>query len=145
MPAINWKMAIIGAIVFTIAAQVVHIVGAMAEMSYYTDPANFALWSPLMMPAAGPPGAEFYAASIIASFIIGLVFAAAYGLLKASIPGKASKKGMNFALLLFMLATVPGALSMGLVFAVPVGLIVAWAIEDLVIYLISCAVFAKTM
>ncbi len=114
-------------------------------MSYYTNPEYFALWSKLMMPANGPPGTEFFIASILIDIIIGIILAGSYSLLAVSIPGEGISKGINYGILLFLIAGVPFTLSMYLLFAVPGSLLVYWAISTLVIYLISGAAFAKIM
>jgi hypothetical protein len=139
----DWKQILLSALVFMVVAQVVHTIGAVLTMGYYTDPAYFPLWSTLMMPAGGPPGAEFYAASFLGNFAIGLIFAWAYYTLKGSIPGKGLNKGVNYGLLLFLLAALPGTLMMLVLLAVPVALLFSWAVESLILYALSGAAFAK--
>ncbi|MCZ7355355.1 MAG: hypothetical protein O8C66_15230 [Candidatus Methanoperedens sp.] len=139
----NLKQVVLSAIIYTIMAQVINIVGTIFTMSYYTDPANFRLWSRLMMPGNGPPGTEFFVASIAIGFLVGMIFAGAYSFLKGSIPGKGFTKGINFGLLLYLVSGVPFTLTTYLLLAVPALLLLDWAVSSLVIYLIIGAAFAK--
>jgi len=139
-------MKLIGmAVLFAIIAQIVHTIGATATMDYYTDPLYFPLWSEVMMPAFGPPGMEFYAVSIASNFVIGLILAAVFVVLKNSIPGSGSRKGINYGILLFLVSAVPSAMSSYLILSVPAALLAAWAIENLLIFLVGGAVFARIL
>ena len=142
---INFKKVAISSIVFLIISQIINTVTAVFTMSYYTNPEYFALWSKLMMPANGPPGTEFFLASIIINIIIGIILAGSYSLLAVAIPGEGISKSINYGILLFLIAGIPFTLSMFLLFAVPRSLLVYWAISTLVIYMISGAAFAKIM
>lgn len=126
-------------------SQVVHTIGAIATMGFYTDPAYFPLWSTLMMPGASPPGLMFYAASLAFSFLSGLIFAFAYTNVKKSIPGKGMMKGVNFGLLCFLMVQVTSALTMFLLLAVPAALLLSWALESLVVFAVCGAVFSKVI
>lgn len=137
------KQILLSALVFAVVSQVVHTLGAFPTMGYYTDPANFALWSRIMMPTAGPPGTEFYAASLAFSFITGCIFAWAYSVVGKSVPGKDVMKGFNYGLMLFLMVGVPYTLSNILLLAIPLGLQMEWALETLVIYGLSGLAFAK--
>jgi hypothetical protein len=141
----NLKKVVLSAVIYTIIAQIINIVGSIFTMSYYTDPAYFGLWSKLMMPGNGPPGTEFFVASIAISFIIGIIFSGVYSFLKGSIPGKGLRKGINYGIMLFLVTGVPFTLTTYLLFAVPAFLLLDWAISTLVIYLIIGAAFAKIM
>ncbi len=140
---INFKLVVISSIVFLIISQIINTITAVFTMSYYTNPEFFALWSKLMMPANGPPGTEFFLASIIIDIIIGIILAGSYALLADSIPGEGISKGINYGILLFLIAGVPFTLTIYLLFAVPGSLLIYWTISTLVIYLISGAAFAK--
>lgn len=139
----DWKKAVLGALVFTVVAQIIHTVGAMAMMDYYMDPQYFCLWSSLMMPAEGPPGTEFLVASLVSNLAMGFVFAGMYQILQKSVPGKKLMKGVNYGIMLFMLFTIPYTLTAYLLLAIPAMLLFAWAAESLVILLLSGAAFAK--
>ncbi len=140
---INFKQVAISSIVFLIISQIINTITAVFTMSYYTNPEFFALWSKLMMPANGPPGTEFFLASIVIDIIIGIILAGSYSLLADSIPGEGISKGINYGILLFLIAGVPFTLTIYLLFAVPGSLLIYWTISTLVIYLISGAAFAK--
>lgn len=140
---IKLNQLFLSAVVFAAISQVVHTIGAAAMMDYYTNPDYFPLWSTLMMPAEGPPGSEFFMASIVISFVIGLVFAAVYQMIKGSIPGTGVKKGLNYGLLLFLLVGVPYTLTSYLILAIPTTLLMAWAVESFVIYLLSGLAFSN--
>ena len=139
----EWNDILVSAFVFAIVSVVIHTVGAIATMDYYTNPAYFPLWSSLMMPNAGPPGMEFYAVSLSFAFIIGILFAYAYSVMQKGIPGKGAMKGFNYGILLFMLAGLPTTLMLYELLAIPLGLILSWTLESLAIYLIGGAVFSK--
>ncbi len=141
----NWKGIALSAFVYVIAAQVVHTAGAAAMMGYYADPAYFPLWSRFMMSAAGPPGPEFFALSILFSLASGIIAAWCYSLIKGSIPGEGTRKGLNFGLLLFLVAGVPYTLTTYLLLAVPPLLLFSWTLETLLIYAVCGAAFSRLM
>ncbi len=134
---------IISGFIFTIVSQIFNILGAILTMQYYTNPAYFSLWSKLMMPSNGPPGVDFYLASIAIGLINGIIFASAYYLLNQSIPGKGISKGLNYGILLFLMVGIPFTLTIHLLLAVPAMLLLNWAISGLIIYLISGVAFSK--
>ncbi|MFH0738033.1 MAG: hypothetical protein V1827_05935 [Candidatus Micrarchaeota archaeon] len=141
----EWKDLSLSALAFAIIAQAVHTIGAIATMGYYTDPAYFPLWSAIMMGGGSGPGMMFYAASLAFSFLSGLIFAFAYTNVKKSIPGKGLMKGVNFGLLCFLMVQVTSALTMSLLLAVPATLLIAWAVESLVVFALCGAVFSKVL
>jgi len=133
------KKFFLAALAYAILAQILHSIGAFLTMSYYTDPAYFGLWSSLMMPTNGPPGVEFFAVSLIFSFVIGLIFAYLYHRLKGTV------SGITFGLLLFAVSCVPGYLSTYLLLAVPTLLLVSWAVEGLVVSILGGLAIASLM
>jgi len=137
------KQILLSALVFAVVSQIVHTLGSFPTMDYYTDPANFGLWSRLMMPTAGPPGTEFYVASFAFSFITGCIFAWVYSIIRKSVPGKDVMNGFNYGLMLFLMVGVPYTLSNILLLAIPIGLQMEWALETLVIYGMGGLAFAK--
>ncbi len=141
----RWKGVVLSAIVFVIVAQAVNTAGAIATMGYYTDPAYFPLWSKFMMSTAGPPGPEFFALSILFNLATGLIFAWCYSLVEGSIPGEGTGKGINFGLLLFLVAGVPFTLTTYLLLAVPPLLLFSWALEALAVYALCGAAFSRLM
>jgi hypothetical protein len=144
MSGVNLKPVIFSGIAFAVISQVIHTIGALLSMSYYFDPNYFAVWSKLMMPAAGPPPPEFFIASVSFSFVVGAIFAYIYGLIKKSIAGKtAIEKGLKFGLILFLLGTLPGMISLYLLINLPLALIVMWTIEGLVVSLLAGIAIAR--
>ncbi len=137
------KQIIASAVLFLIISQIINMGGAILTMSYYLDPAYFGLWSKLMMPANGPPGVEFYLTSVIFDFVTGIIFAGSYSLLMRSVPGSGAAKGINYGILLFLIAGVPFTFTTYLLFAVPASLLAFWTISTLIIYLVSGAAFSK--
>ncbi|VVB58228.1 Uncharacterised protein [Candidatus Anstonella stagnisolia] len=139
-----WKGILVSAILFAIVAQVVNTLGAYATMGYYTDPAYFAVWSKLMMPATGAPPVEFFFLALLLAFASGIVYAGAYSILMKAIPGKTEMgKGISYGILLFVVAIVPGYLSMLLLLNLPSGLVASWGAESLVTSLIGGVLIAK--
>lgn len=140
---INIIKTIIAAVVIVILAQIIHMVGAQVGKSYYIDPAYYAIWSKIMMPEAGPPPASFYYLSILFGLITYLLFAGIYPILKESMPGDgAIQKGLIYGILVFLLGAGPGHLAMYLLINIPVGLLLMWAVESFIIYLLGGGVVA---
>jgi uncharacterized membrane protein YeaQ/YmgE (transglycosylase-associated protein family) len=135
---------IIAGIIFAVIAEIIHSIGAYASMKYYTMPEYFPVWSKIMMPSAGPPPTSFMIYGLVFSFITGFLLAMVYSVIKEGIPAKAlNKKGLIFGLLLFLIAGIPGALSMYLLINLPIALIIGWTIEDLIVYLVGGIVIAR--
>lgn len=137
------KKIIIAAAAYTIIANIVHILGAMAAMGYYQNPANAGLWSQLMMPSAGPPPMIFFYLSLAFGFIIGMLNAYVYGLLKKSIPGNGAMKGLSFGAIIVLVYTIPYTLTTLLLLGVPGGLVIAWGLEGLFVNLLGGICIAK--
>ncbi|MEW5955490.1 MAG: hypothetical protein AB1626_03060 [Candidatus Micrarchaeota archaeon] len=140
---IKWGKAVLCGIAFAVISQVVYTIEAMLDMQYYTDPANFALWSGIMMPNQGPPGTEFLLLSIAFAFVSGLIFAAAFHVLRNSFEKDALKAGAAFGVLLFFVATLPGMLATYLNLAVPAGLVASWTVAGLVVNVLGGAAIGK--
>ena len=146
----DWKKLALAAFAFAAISQFVHTIGSIADLPYYTDPANFALWSKVMMPGPQPPGMEFYALSIAVSLATGLIFAYAYMISKQAFVMKKSfksdrfwKVGLKFVLFLFLLTCFTGILSMYLLFAIPMGLLLSWTAQGLAVSLAAGVAFAR--
>lgn len=132
-----WKI-LSGGILFAVIAYIVHNAGAVVGLPYYKDPAYFNVWSELMMPADGPPPPEFAYASFVFSLIIGVVLALAYNIVRKSMIGKTiSARGIFYGFLIFLIAGIPSAISLYLLINLPSMLILFWAFENLVIYLVG--------
>lgn len=139
----DFKQIIYSAIAYTVLAEIVNTVESVFLIGYYMNPAYFSLWSKIMMPTHGPPTATFYLVSILFTLISGVIFAWFYSLVKSLIPGKDVRKGLNYGLLLFLVAGVPFTLTIYLILAVPTMLLLGWAIGSLVVYLLSGISFSK--
>jgi hypothetical protein len=138
-----WRILLSG-VLYAIVAQVIHTIGAMLAMSYYTMEEYLPVWSKIMMPTAGPPPISFMVYGIVYAFITGLLFTGLYIHLGKALPYKSVvKKGLSYGLAVFCLAGIPGALSMHLLFNLPLVLIISWTIEGLVIYLLNGMIVAK--
>ena len=141
---ISWPRLLAVAILYAIVSEIVMTLGAMLDMSYYMDPAYFAVWSKLMMPAAGPPPAEFYYFGITFQLVTGFLFAIVYSVIKGSVPGKGWKnKGLMYGFLIFLVAGIPTTMTLYLLINLPVGLILSWMLQSLVVYLIMGLLAAK--
>jgi hypothetical protein len=96
-----------------------------------------------MMPNAGPPGLDFTLYSLAFSLIAAALYGFAFTLVRNCLPGEGVRKGLAFGALLFLVAGVPGTLSMFLLLALPAALVAAWMVEGLVVYLAAGAVIQK--
>ncbi len=141
----NWKKMLLAAVAFAVIAQIIHTLGAFLTMSYYTNPAYFPLWSKLMMPSPSPPGADFYLIALLFGLAVGFMYALGFSVLQKSIPGKGAARGVTYGLVLFALAVVPNTLSSVLTLAIPFWLLIEWAIESLVIFVATGAVYGKLL
>jgi len=146
MPKLNaWRVFWAG-ILFAVLAQIVHTIGSFLTMGYYTNPDYFAVWSKIMMPTAGPPPASFYVYSIIFAIVSGILVALVYGVVRNCVPGNTvAKKGLNYGLLVFLVAGIPSYLMLLLLINLPAALILWWAFESLIIYLVGGMILAWIM
>ncbi len=106
-------------IIFTIIGQLVHIIGSSFTMGFYTDPTYFPVWSKVMMPTQGPPPISFFYYSIVFGLITGILLALVYTIVRTGVPGIGAKKGFVYGLLVFLIAVVPGSLSIYLLINLP--------------------------
>lgn len=134
----DWKGVVIVGVVLAIVGMIVHTIGAVLSMGYYTDPQYFPVWSKLMMAGPGEPPTAFVLASFVAGLISNLIFAFNYSIVKGSIPGDtAAKKGLIYGLLFFLVVGVTFLLTVALLINIPRGLLLSWSVESLVINLIG--------
>lgn len=127
-----------------IIATVFRTVESMMTMDYYMDPDYFSVWSKLMMPTAGSPPIEFTVTSIVFAFIGGLLFAGVYNVIAKGVPGKTLlRKGINYGLIIWIVAGIPFSLSMVLLINLPIDLIAFWTVTSLIIYSIVGAATSK--
>lgn len=137
---VNAVRIIAAAVVFTIIAQIIHSIGAMLSMQFYLEPAYFSVWSPIMMPSGGAPGAAFYLGSIGLGFAGALLFVTVYSLLKDALKQKSlAVKGAEFGFLVFLVGALPGYFAMVLLINLPGALLAFWAVESIAIYLVAGA------
>ena len=67
-----------------------------------------------------------------------------YRVIKGSVPGKGWKnKGLMYGFLIFMVAGIPTTMMLYLLINLPVGLLLSWMLQSLVVYLIMGLVAAK--
>ncbi len=139
------RRAILVAVLLTVIGFVAHTAEAMATVDYYADPGYAGVWSGLMMAEPGPPPAEFTYLSLAYGFVTALIFIWAYKLVEPGLIGADGyiRKGVLFGLLLFLVGTLPGALSLHLLINLPSALIAWWAFSGLVIAIIDGIVIAK--
>jgi hypothetical protein len=136
---------LLAALIFAVIAQLIHSLAVFIEMPYYLDQNYFSVWSKLMMPTAGPPPASFTYYSLAFNLIIGITLAFVYNLVSKGLPGRGIKKGLVFGLISATISIVSSSLSFILLVNLPIMLIVYWAIENLIIYLITGMIFYKIL
>jgi len=115
-----------------IAALVVSLFGAifagvtcgwLFNWVYKLEPIN--AWKPM----DGPPGLLFY----IGSFILNIILAVVYALLKKGIPGRNNfLKGLNFGLCVWAVGMLPGMFSTYSFMTVATGAVIYWTILGLI-------------
>ena len=135
-----WKI-FLSLVLLVIVAQVIHTVEAMLTMQYYTDPAYAAVWSKIMCPNAGPPPATFYYCSLAIGALAWFLFMLVYAVVKSAVPGANGwQKGAMYGLLVWLVAGLPAMLSMGSLINLPMILVAAWIISQLIVDLINGAI-----
>ena len=140
---INYWRVLLVAVIYAIISQIVHSVSSMLTMSYYMIEEYWPVWSKIMMPTAGPPPMSFFLYSLLFAFIAGLLFAYVYNMIKKSMPGKTVCKGLHYGILVFLIAGIPSTLGYILLINLPIALLLYWALEMLIIYLVMRIITAK--
>jgi len=136
----RWVVSIIAVLVLS---QIVHGLGATIGMGYYMNDIYADVWSKIMMPEPGPPPASFMFYSIIFTLINSFFFVFVYLIISESVPGTGLvKKGFFYGLIVFMICGISSSLGMILLINLPCGLILLWAIEALIIYIIGGIIVA---
>ncbi|MBU1992290.1 MAG: hypothetical protein ABH856_00185 [Patescibacteria group bacterium] len=139
-----WRY-LISAVAVAVLAQFIYAgIDPLLSMDYYLNPQYKFLWNKLMMPSLGQePTATFMYLSVLFTLITTLLFAGFYTIVKKAIPGKClTCKGLSYGLMMFVVAGIPGYLMMGLLFEMPVGLLLLWAAEDFVIKVLGGLIIA---
>jgi len=140
----DWKKILMVAVAMTVIAQVIHTMESILTLGYYMDPVYFGVWSKIMMPTAGPPPAAFYYYSVTFALVSWAIFGFAYEKLGGAIREKQEiKRGLEFGTLVFLVAGIPTVLTMYLLINLPSGLLAAWTLVQLVLYLIGGVVAAE--
>lgn len=124
-------------IAFLIVAQVLHNIGSAISSSYFTHPQYYHLWNPLMISNSNAGfGIYFFVTNIAFGFISALLFVIVYTVVGRGLNG-GPEKGIHFGMLVFLVATVPGSLSLFLLLNLPGEIIVLWAFQNLVLYVVG--------
>ena len=140
----DWKKILMVAVGMTAIAQVTHTMESILTLGYYMDPVYFGVWSKIMMPAEGPPPATFYYYSVTFTLVSWAIFGFVYEHLGGAIREKQEiKRGLEFGMLVFLVAGIPTVLTMYLLINLPSGLLATWTFVQLVLYLIGGVVAAK--
>lgn len=140
----DWRGIGLTGIVMMVVGQIVHTVESAVTIGYYMDPTYFGVWSRIMMPAAGPPPAAFYAYSIGFGLVSWAIFGYVYARLGRAVEKEAEgRRGLEFGVLIFLVAGIPGALTMYLLINLPAGLLASWILSQLILYLIGGAIAAR--
>jgi hypothetical protein len=135
---VRWKEIALVAVAMTIIAEAVHTLESILTLGYYMDPAYFGVWSKLMMPAAGPPPAQFHIYSIVFAFVSWVIFGFVYDKLGGGLKRKSSMmNGFEFGIIIFLVAGIPTVLTMYLLINLPSGLLAVWTFVQLVLYLVG--------
>jgi hypothetical protein len=131
---IRWNMLLVSVALVTIIAQFVHGLDSIFAMRYYIDPTYYPLWSKIMMPAPGPPPPSFLVISLLFNLTGAFLFALVYTVLQRGLPGRSTVvKGIWYGLLVFLVASVPSSLMLVLLINLPLGIVLLWGLEALVI------------
>lgn len=122
MKKINWKKGITAGIVAGIVILIVGLaLGYLLPVDYTSTPQ---LWKPMT-------GDWWYNMAAI-DIVEGIIYAVVFTLLFDSIPGKGWKKGLNYGLILWVVATIPGMLMTYFTMTVPDSIVASWVIGDLI-------------
>jgi hypothetical protein len=131
---------------FTLFSFMVHSVGAMLAMGYYTMPQYLAVWSKIMMPSAGPPPLGFTVLSLLFGFITAYFFCIVYGIMRPVFKLESQMQaGAMYGLAIFIISGFSGTLSLYLLVNVPIELLAAWAVEGLIINVLGGAIVARLL
>ncbi|MFH0936392.1 MAG: hypothetical protein V1815_01785 [Candidatus Woesearchaeota archaeon] len=137
------KVVITG-IIFAILAQIIHSGGAYFTTDYYTNDEYVGIWSQLMMPEDGAPGTKFFITSLLFNLIAGVFYTTFYIVTRASIPGRNFfRKGLFYGLFLFLVASIPGFLSLYLLINLPTMLLYVWALENFIINIFGGVIISE--
>jgi len=128
----NWKKGIIAGLAAGVVILAVGMLsGSMLGAQYTATPQ---LWKPM----TGNWWYDMIVVDLIEGIIYGLVFTVVYN----GIPGNGWKKGLNYGLILWLVATVPGMMMTYSTMAVPDMIVASWLFGGLISFLIAGPVIA---
>jgi hypothetical protein len=128
----NWKKGIIAGLV---AGVVILIIGNLSGFLFAVDYTKTPeLWKPMT-------GNWLYN-MIAIDFVEGIIYGIVFTLIYSGIPGNGWKKGLNYGLIVWLVATVPGMLMTYFTMAVPDMIVVSWTVGGLISLVIAGPVIA---
>jgi hypothetical protein len=140
-----FKLVLCG-IIFAVIAQIVHSIGVFLSLRYYQSPDFSQVFNPLMISQQGPPPSEFILLALVFGIIQGVFVSYLYLVLKKGVPGKTVlHKGLIYGNIIFIITTVSGSFAMILMVNLPLAIVGAWAVENLITYLLSGMIIAKLL
>ena len=129
---------VICSVIVTIISEAIYWLGAIADMRYYTNSAYAGVWSKVMMPKPGPPPLSFHLYTLLFTFIAAVLFVLVFQIVLRGVPGSGpAMRGLMYGFLVFLVAGIPGMLSMYLLIHLPTGLIWSWTIQGFIVYLVT--------
>jgi hypothetical protein len=133
-------------LVFLIISQILHLGGILISIDYYTHPNYYELWSPILISFGNiRTGVDFFYISILFGFIGAFLFVGVFSALVKSLGGSSVSAGVKLGLLVFLVANVPGSLSMFQLLNIPLEIVMLWTLESFLIYLIGGAAVGRIM
>lgn len=124
------KKIIVGGLLAGLAIMVVSfIIGSMTADMYKMS--NAAMWKPM--------GQDWFWSMLAYDFVVGLILAYVWSIVKGAIPGTGIQKGLFFGLLVFLLGTIPGMGMTYLTMNIRNKMIIVWTMNGLFNYLLAGA------
>ena len=145
MKKIQWGRVLLSGVIYTVMANVVHILESFLTRSYYTLPEYAGVWSKLIMPHAGQPSPQFLALSLLFGLIVGIFLAFVYVSIQDVLPKPTWSRSFSFAGLLIGLELVLYILPVYLLFNVPVAILISWTISYSVIFILASILFVRIL
>jgi hypothetical protein len=105
--------------------------GALSADMYKMSPKFF--WKPM--------GGDWFTKMVIYDFVSGLILAWVFSIVKGSLPGSGSVKGISFGIIFFILGPLLGLAMTYLTMAIRVKLLAVWAANGLLNYVLSGLIF----
>jgi hypothetical protein len=124
------KKIVVGGLLAGLAIVVVgFIVGSLTGNLYAIS--NASMWKPM--------GKNFVVMMFIYDLMVGLILSYVYSIIKSSVPGSVTQKGLIFGLLIWLVGTLPGMGITYLTMNVRNMLIAVWTVNGLLNYLLAGA------